>query len=312
MQEMPQKFYKFLWPNSCGSFKSSSILYDLDHPATATSGTPYHIFYDVDCHELRLLSRDEVQKNPELLKPFNEPSPANIEAVRSFLLSFATPPELSVDSIPDSSKPDESKIQVGGIYTDRDNRRYMLMGVAAVPRFTYVVLLDLESSLICLESWTRFCYGVSWDEETKKDYPIYMYTHTKGIQEKDEQAWAKWLDSFLNDDKAHLIWRDAEHTRIMDLTGRVNHPIHYGADTTYETIKVIEAWLGSDATQQFCLGNVLKYLSRLDKKDKSDGLIDLKKAQWYLTRLIKLREVQNGTPEPSENDVQPAQVRNGG
>jgi len=37
----------------------------------------------------------------------------------------------------------------------------------------------------------------------------------------------------------------------------VNHPPHYGGDTTYEAIKVIEAWnLG------FRLGNVLKYIRR--------------------------------------------------
>ena len=41
----------------------------------------------------------------------------------------------------------------------------------------------------------------------------------------------------------------------------VNHPPHYGGDTTYEAIKVIEAW-GLD----FHLGNVVKYISRAGKK----------------------------------------------
>ena len=62
---------------------------------------------------------------------------------------------------------------------------------------------------------------------------------------------------------------------------KVNHPEHYGGeDNTYEAIKVIEAWeLG------FCLGNVIKYISRAGKKD--DILQDLKKAKWYLDREIK-------------------------
>lgn len=62
---------------------------------------------------------------------------------------------------------------------------------------------------------------------------------------------------------------------------KVNHPEHYGGkDNQYEAIKVIEAWeLG------FCLGNVIKYISRAGKKD--DILQDLKKAKWYLDREIK-------------------------
>ena len=64
----------------------------------------------------------------------------------------------------------------------------------------------------------------------------------------------------------------------------VNHPPHYGGeDNPYEAIKVIEAWgLG------FCLGNVVKYISRADKKGLS--LEDLKKAAWYLNREIEQRE----------------------
>ena len=62
----------------------------------------------------------------------------------------------------------------------------------------------------------------------------------------------------------------------------VDHPAHYGgADNTYEAIKVIEAW-GLD----FCLGNVVKYISRAGKK--SDKIVeDLEKAQWYLQRRIQ-------------------------
>ena len=60
----------------------------------------------------------------------------------------------------------------------------------------------------------------------------------------------------------------------------VNHPSHYGGDTTYEAIKVIEVWnLG------FCLGNTVKYISRAGKK--GDVLEDLKKAKWYLDREIE-------------------------
>jgi hypothetical protein len=64
------------------------------------------------------------------------------------------------------------------------------------------------------------------------------------------------------------------------VTDNVNHPAHYGGDTTYEAIKVIEAWeLG------FCLGNAVKYISRAGKK--GNAIEDLRKAAWYVQREIE-------------------------
>ena len=62
----------------------------------------------------------------------------------------------------------------------------------------------------------------------------------------------------------------------------VDHPNHYGGDTTYEAIKVIEVWeLG------FHLGNTVKYICRSGVKGgPEDELVDLKKAAWYLQRRI--------------------------
>lgn len=68
----------------------------------------------------------------------------------------------------------------------------------------------------------------------------------------------------------------------------VNHPPHYGgADNPYEAIKVIEAWgLG------FHLGNAVKYIARAGKKGAA--LEDLKKARWYLDRMIERMEAPRG------------------
>lgn len=65
----------------------------------------------------------------------------------------------------------------------------------------------------------------------------------------------------------------------LPVQNAVNHPQHYGGDTSYEAIKVIEAWgLG------FCLGNALKYICRAGKKGST--IEDLEKARWYLNREI--------------------------
>jgi hypothetical protein len=68
----------------------------------------------------------------------------------------------------------------------------------------------------------------------------------------------------------------------------VDHPLHYGGeDDPYEAIKVIEAWgLG------FHLGNTVKYISRAGKKTGQSLLQDLKKARWYIDRLIQKLERQ--------------------
>ena len=66
----------------------------------------------------------------------------------------------------------------------------------------------------------------------------------------------------------------------------VEHPAHYGGDTTYEVIKVAEAW-GFD--KDAYLFNVLKYIGR---PGKGNVLEDLKKARFYLDRKIARLEAQ--------------------
>ena len=71
----------------------------------------------------------------------------------------------------------------------------------------------------------------------------------------------------------------------------VNHPKHY-THGGIECIDAIEAAVselsGLDAV---CTANVIKYVWRWKHKN---GVIDLRKAQWYLEKLINLQEEQNG------------------
>ena len=61
----------------------------------------------------------------------------------------------------------------------------------------------------------------------------------------------------------------------------VSSPIHY-LRGGIEAIDVIEAWgLG------YHLGNAIKYICRAGHKPGVDGITDLKKAHWYLTRVIE-------------------------
>jgi len=65
----------------------------------------------------------------------------------------------------------------------------------------------------------------------------------------------------------------------------VNHPDHY-QQSGIETIDYIES-LGKEVGEGFCIGNVIKYVSRYKKKN---GIEDLKKAKWYLERAISVME----------------------
>lgn len=68
----------------------------------------------------------------------------------------------------------------------------------------------------------------------------------------------------------------------------VNSPKHYN-QTEIECIEAIEAATDS-GFEYYLQGNVIKYLWRYRYKN---GVEDLKKARWYLEKLIQEKENQN-------------------
>lgn len=66
----------------------------------------------------------------------------------------------------------------------------------------------------------------------------------------------------------------------------VDHPSHY-TQGSYETIDIIEDSLSAEGFEGYCVGNILKYVSRYRHKG---GVEDLKKARWYLNRIIERTE----------------------
>lgn len=63
----------------------------------------------------------------------------------------------------------------------------------------------------------------------------------------------------------------------------VNSPTHYQTGLI-ETLDSIKNILGHEKFQAYCIGNVIKYLSRYREKN---GLEDLKKAETYISFIIK-------------------------
>jgi len=63
----------------------------------------------------------------------------------------------------------------------------------------------------------------------------------------------------------------------------VDHPSHYQNEQGKECIDILHDMLSKDAFEGYLMGNVLKYIYRYKGKN---GAEDLKKAQWYLERLM--------------------------
>lgn len=72
---------------------------------------------------------------------------------------------------------------------------------------------------------------------------------------------------------------------LESIDEKVNHPSHYLGNV--EVIDYIEDKLSFDQFEGYLVGNVIKYLSRYQKKN---GLEDLKKGRWYLNKLIEVKE----------------------
>lgn len=70
------------------------------------------------------------------------------------------------------------------------------------------------------------------------------------------------------------------------MNDNINHPSHY-TQGGIETVDYIKAKLTKEQFEGYCIGNVIKYISRYRHKN---GVEDLKKARWYLEKAIKKQE----------------------
>lgn len=73
--------------------------------------------------------------------------------------------------------------------------------------------------------------------------------------------------------------RDKQFVKSDDaaLTAEINQPSHYAGGREYEPIDVIHDW-----DLSFCVGNAVKYCSRIGRKGEGTSIKDLSKAIWYL------------------------------
>ena len=85
---------------------------------------------------------------------------------------------------------------------------------------------------------------------------------------------------------------------LYDMSDNINHPPHYNRGTI-ETIDMIKNCMTPHEFEGYLQGNVIKYISRY--KYKGTALEDLKKAEWYINKLIQEVEIFiNDKPSDTE------------
>ena len=91
-----------------------------------------------------------------------------------------------------------------------------------------------------------------------------------------------YKDSESRLDGGHL--KDAEVKMDENVPDMVNHPQHYtqGGIECIDALKA--ATVGKRGIEAVCVANVIKYLWRYEEKN---GIEDIRKAKWYIERLLK-------------------------
>lgn len=72
----------------------------------------------------------------------------------------------------------------------------------------------------------------------------------------------------------------------------INHPLHHTRGSVEAIDHIDDVVQFYNGTEAYYVGNILKYLIRAPHK--GNKLQDLKKAQWYMNRLVAEAEVREG------------------
>ena len=123
-----------------------------------------------------------------------------------------------------------------------------------------------------------------YDKETDE----YTDTYACVFDEMNDNMLNKCYNWYKELDPAACENAEAKCCEVEHNVDMVNHPSHYtqGGIECIDCIK--SAIVGKVGIEAFCAGNAIKYLFRYKKKN---GIEDVKKARWYIDRLIK--ELEN-------------------
>jgi hypothetical protein len=76
----------------------------------------------------------------------------------------------------------------------------------------------------------------------------------------------------------------------------INHPSYYNTGA-YECIDEMIALFGINAVKDFCRCNAFKYRYRAGNKNGESAEKDMKKCEWYTTKLMELEGLKTDVKE---------------
>lgn len=88
-------------------------------------------------------------------------------------------------------------------------------------------------------------------------------------------------------DGNYIIIKDNQHTEPKKQKDNVNHPSHYTQGGVECIDALAAATINLQGIEAVCTANAIKYLWRWKQKN---GVEDLKKAKWYIDKLISEEE----------------------
>ena len=119
-----------------------------------------------------------------------------------------------------------------------------------------------------------------YDKETNEYTDTYAYVFDEMSDDMLNKCynWYKELDQASCENAEDSCCNKEQNVDM------VNHPSHYtqGGIECIDCIK--SATVGKVGIEAFCVGNAIKYLFRYEEKN---GIEDVKKARWYIDRLIR-------------------------
>ena len=120
----------------------------------------------------------------------------------------------------------------------------------------------------------RYRKGISYEDQVRGLKPVTKITMEVIKPKEEEEETIQLTDTKSVLPEPNMLSNDA-----------IN-PNHYKSGNM-ECIDALAETLGSEGIKAFCKGNVIKYLWRYEKKN---GVEDLRKAQWYLNKLIEMNK----------------------
>lgn len=153
------------------------------------------------------------------------------------------------------------------------------------------------------DEWSQFKITLVRKEPNKEkierhlvfDYPTIEKKHgwsnvVSCVFTEYKKQLGEWFGLYV-DNNALEAPKEVEETKPAPAFDVVQKPKHYNLGKV-ECIEAIEsAIVGKNGLEAVYVGSIIKYLWRYEAKN---GLEDVKKAKWYLDRLIKELEAKNG------------------